>query len=86
MSYEPRRTSYEENFADALDTVLGMRRMAENAWENEQLEAAEAIMDLNRKAYTLGYFHALEDAETINKGESPDFRPNHYFKLPRKTQ
>lgn len=72
-------STYEENFADALDTVLGMRRMAENAWEDEQTEAAHAVMDLNRQAYTLGYFHALEDAEVINKGDSPDFRPNPYF-------
>lgn len=71
--------TYTDNFTAALDTVLGMRRMAENAWEDEQTEAAHAIMDLNRQAYTIGYFHALQDAETINKGDRPDFRPNPYF-------
>lgn len=76
-------SSYEENFNDALETVLGMRRMAENAWEEEQVEAAHSVMALNAQAYTAGYFHALEDATTINKGESPAFRPNPFINTGR---
>lgn len=78
--------AYQENFAEALDTVLGMRRMAENAWPEEQEEAAHSVMDLNRRAYTLGYFHALEDADIINKGDRPDFRPNPYMSLKKEPE
>jgi hypothetical protein len=56
--------TYKENFQDALDTVLGMRRMAENAWEEEQLEAAHAVLELQAEAYD----KAFTDCEEQDSG------------------
>jgi hypothetical protein len=57
-------TDYEENFGKAFNTVLGMRRMAENAWDDEQLEAAHAIMELQAQAYD----EAFTDCEEQDSG------------------
>jgi trimethylamine:corrinoid methyltransferase-like protein len=76
-------SSYEENFANALETVYAMRRMAENAWVDELHEAADAILELQAEAYHLGHNNGMKLVATmLVTDEVPAVVPNPY----RKTQ
>jgi hypothetical protein len=70
--------AYKENFANALDTVLGMRRMAENAWEEEQIEATHAVLELQAQAYDLGVRENSHRTSRILCGQPTDQLTNPY--------
>lgn len=54
---------YNELFQDTLETVCGQRRMAENAWPEEQEEFAHQIMAILADAYDAGFTQAEYEAD-----------------------